>query len=211
MIELILGGARSGKSALAQRRAEASGRPVTLIVTAQRQDHDPEFLARIAHHEAQRTPQWKVIEEPYQLHQALSQADTAEGLILIDCLTLWLSNWLCLNDDAGYAQALEAFQQRLTQLRSPVIMVSNETGLGVVPLGELTRRFVDASGRLHQWLAGQAERVTFCVAGLPMELKPAPVIHHIEYAHSQQSHFQQSHSQHAPHSQHDQPQTRKPS
>lgn len=169
MIELILGGARSGKSALAEEAAGDSGLAVTYIATSQ--PLDDAMADRVALHRAQRPSHWGLVEEPTALAAAM-RASAAEGrCILVDCLTLWLTN-LLLHDDA---QRLEtecaALIETLPDLPGRIILVSNETGLGIVPLGELTRRYVDEAGWLHQKLARLSHRVTFCIAGLPMVLK----------------------------------------
>ena len=169
MLELILGGARSGKSRLAERLALESGLAVTYVATAQA--GDGEMGARIAHHQARRPADWALLEEPIQLMQALSDHAAENRCLLVDCLTLWLTNLLCLDEGAQLAKQRDALLQRIGELPGRIILVSNETGLGVVPLGELTRRYVDEAGWLHQALAERAQRVTFCVAGLPMVLK----------------------------------------
>lgn len=168
MIDFILGGARSGKSRLAEQRATASGRNVIYIATAE--SRDGEMSERIAHHRRQRPSHWHTVEEPLHLAAAIARHATADNLILVDCLTLWLSNLLCREDEALLKQETEALVEIL-QTRPEIILVSNETGLGVVPMGELTRRFVDEAGWLHQTLAVHADRVTFVVAGLPQILK----------------------------------------
>lgn len=169
MIDFILGGARSGKSYLAEQRAIASQKQVIYIATAQA--HDVEMLQRIEHHQQRRPNHWKILEEPYDLVKIIAKYDQSEYLILIDCLTLWMSNLLMLENQDWANDQIEGFLVQIPKLQSDVILVSNETGLGVVPMGELTRRFVDESGRLHQRLGKIADRVSFCVAGFPMILK----------------------------------------
>ena len=169
MHELILGGARSGKSRLAERLARESGLPVRYIATAQALDD--EMQSRIASHRAQRPADWNVIEEPIELARVLRENAAPERCLLVDCLTLWLSNLLLAADQTTFAREREALLACLSQLPGRIILVSNETGLGVVPLGQLSRRFVDEAGWLHQALAERCERVQFCVAGLPMVLK----------------------------------------
>lgn len=170
MIELILGGARSGKSALAEQKAIASGLTVTYVATANPVDmvEDSEMLARIAQHRAQRPAEWLVVEEPLYLATLLKSLAAPEKLLLVDCLTLWLSNLLYKDAVLKETQAL---LDVLPTLPGHVILVSNEVGMGIVPLGELTRRYVDEAGRLHQKVAAQANRVTFVAAGLPLVLK----------------------------------------
>ena len=169
MRTLILGGARSGKSALAERLAQESGHEVVYIATAQA--GDAEMMARIAHHRARRPAHWHSVEEPLALAAALRMHARPGRCVLVDCLTLWLSNLLGAEDQARFAQERHALFDVLPSLTGQVLLVSNEVGLGVVPMGELTRRFVDEAGRLHQALAGQCERVLFVAAGLPLALK----------------------------------------
>ncbi|WP_236450748.1 bifunctional adenosylcobinamide kinase/adenosylcobinamide-phosphate guanylyltransferase [Stutzerimonas stutzeri] len=171
MLELILGGARSGKSRFAERLAAESGLAVTYIATSQALDG--EMSARIAHHRQRRPVHWSLVEEPLQLARVLREQAAPQRCLLVDCLTLWLTNLLMLDDAARLAEARDALLECLPELPGRIILVSNETGLGVVPLGELTRRYVDEAGWLHQAVADRAHRVTFMVAGLPMTLKGA--------------------------------------
>ncbi len=166
MRELILGGARSGKSALAQQHAEASGLKIICIVTAT--PDDAEMAERIAHHQANRPPAWRVVEEPVELAAALMEHADRSHCLLVDCLTLWLNNVL---SDGAFDQQRAALLDTLPRLPGRIILVGNEIGLGVIPMGKLTRRFVDENGRLHQEIASHCERVTLCAAGLPMTLK----------------------------------------
>jgi adenosylcobinamide kinase/adenosylcobinamide-phosphate guanylyltransferase len=169
MHSLILGGARSGKSALAERLACESGCDVVYLATAQA--HDDEMTARIAHHRAQRPAHWRCVEEPLALADTL-RAQARDGrCLLVDCLTLWLSNLLGQSDPARFANERDALLRTLPELPGDVIFVSNEVGLGIVPMGELSRRFVDEAGRLHQALAVRCDRVIFVAAGLPLALK----------------------------------------
>ena len=169
MIQLILGGARSGKSRLAEQKAKDSGLRVTYVATAQA--YDDEMRERIQHHQADRPAEWGLIEEPLYLADRLVQIDQANQLILVDCLTLWMSN-LLLNEQKDFQpKQCQKLLEVLPTLRSEIILVSNETGLGVVPMGQLSRKFVDESGRLHQQLGQIADHVVFCVAGFPMVLK----------------------------------------
>ena len=169
MHELILGGARSGKSRLAEQRAADSGLRVTYVATSQALDS--EMAARIEHHRARRPAHWGLVEEPLALARVLREQAAPECCLLVDCLTLWLTNLLMLDDPARLAAERQALLEALPELPGRIILVSNETGLGVVPLGELTRRYVDEAGWLHQALAAACQRVTFTVAGLPMVLK----------------------------------------
>ncbi len=169
MLELILGGARSGKSRLAEQRAADSALPVTYIATSQALDG--EMNTRIQHHRERRPAHWALVEEPLELARVLGEQAAQDKCLLVDCLTLWLTNLLMLDDPARLGAEREALLACLDELPGRIILVSNETGLGVVPLGELTRRYVDEAGWLHQALAEHCQRVIFTVAGLPMVLK----------------------------------------
>lgn len=173
MRELILGGARSGKSGFAERLARESGWGVTLIATAQ--PGDTEMAARIRRHRASRPADWRVVEEPLALAGALRAQATNERCLLVDCLTLWLSNLLHAADDSLLARERTFLLETVPVLPGRIIFVSNEVGMGIVPMGELTRRFCDEAGRLHQDIARVCDRVTFIAAGLPLVLKPAGV------------------------------------
>ena len=169
MPELILGGARSGKSRLAERLAGESGLRVTYVATSQ--PLDGEMSARVAHHRARRPAHWGLVEEPLELARVLRESAAPDACLLVDCLTLWLTNLLMLDDPARLDAEREALLACLGELPGRLLLVSNETGLGVVPLGELTRRYVDEAGWLHQAIAERCERVVFTVVGLPMILK----------------------------------------
>lgn len=169
MRTLILGGARSGKSGLAERLARDSGREVVYIATAQA--HDAEMAARISHHRDRRPAHWQSVEEPLALADTLRAYAHPDRCVLVDCLTLWLSNLLGDADDKRLGHECEALLDVLPALPGELLFVSNEVGLGVVPMGELTRRFVDEAGRLHQAMAARCERVLFVAAGLPLPLK----------------------------------------
>jgi len=166
--ELILGGARSGKSTLAEQRALQSGLELVYVATATA--GDSEMTARIRHHQQRRGDAWALVEAPLNLADALRQQHGEPRCIVVDCLTLWLSN--CLHHECWEAQK-RALLDALPHLSGHIIFVSNETGLGVVPMGELSRRFVDEAGFLHQQLAALCQRVTLTVAGLPLVLKEA--------------------------------------
>lgn len=171
MLTLILGGARSGKSRLALQRAEATGQSVVYIATAQA--HDAEMAERIARHQAERPPHWTTVEAPLDLAGAIHAAKA--GCIVVDCLTLWLTNCLCQPDPAAFDGPRAALLAALAARRDvELILVGNETGLGIIPLGELTRRFVDEAGWLNQDLARLADEVIFVAAGLPFFLKGNP-------------------------------------
>ncbi|MGY2377698.1 bifunctional adenosylcobinamide kinase/adenosylcobinamide-phosphate guanylyltransferase [Pseudomonas sp. SDO524_S393] len=169
MRQLILGGARSGKSRLAEKLASDSGLPVIYIATSQ--PLDGEMSARVALHRERRPQAWGLVEEPVELARVLRDNAAPERCLLVDCLTLWLTNLLMLDDPQRLALEREALLDSLATLPGNIIFVSNETGLGVVPLGELTRRYVDEAGWLHQALAERCQRVVLTVAGLPLTLK----------------------------------------
>lgn len=173
MLELILGGARSGKSRLAEKLADKSGLEVVYIATSE--PLDGEMNARVVQHRARRPAHWALVEEPLELARVLREQAAPGRCLLVDCLTLWLTNLLMLDDPQRLAVEREALLKTLPRLPGRIILVSNETGLGVVPLGELSRRYVDEAGWLHQALAAQCQRVLFTVAGLPMVLKGEPL------------------------------------
>jgi adenosylcobinamide kinase/adenosylcobinamide-phosphate guanylyltransferase len=163
---LITGGARSGKSRRAEARARAfPGRPI-YIATAE--PLDAEMRERIANHRARRGSGWIEREVPLDLTQALIETDGA-GARLVDCLTLWLSN--LMHADRDWSLEVEKLAAALPHRTSPVIMVTNEVGLGIVPDNALARAFRDAAGIMNQTIAGVADDVEFVVAGLPMKLK----------------------------------------
>lgn len=170
MKTLILGGARSGKSALAEKFARDGGREVVYVATAEA--GDDEMRTRIAHHRARRPAEWSCVEEPLALATALEIHARADRTILVDCLTLWLSNVLHAGD-ARFESERAALLDALPKLSGEILLVGNEVGLGVVPMGALSRRFVDEAGRLNQSIAAVAERVLFVAAGLPVAMKGA--------------------------------------
>ena len=163
---LVLGGARSGKSRLAEHLVEAAAPAGTYCATAEA--GDDEMRERIAVHRARRGTFWQTIEAPFDLTAPIGAA-TAERPLLIDCLTLWLSNLLLAGRplDAEFATLRAALRDAL----GPIVLVANEVGLGLVPGTPLGRRFRDAAGRLNQEVAALADRVVFVAAGLPLVLK----------------------------------------
>lgn len=169
MRNLILGGARSGKSRLAEQLAIDSGLVVTYIATSE--PLDGEMNDRVRLHRQRRPAHWKLIEEPLALAAVLRAEALPGRCLLVDCLTLWLTNLLMLDDPKRLAAERDALLDCLEQLPGTIILVSNETGLGVVPMGELTRRYVDLAGWLHQSIAERCQRVVLTVAGLPLMLK----------------------------------------
>jgi adenosylcobinamide kinase / adenosylcobinamide-phosphate guanylyltransferase len=170
-VTLILGGARSGKSALAERLVLDSGLRPVYLATAQ--VLDAEMADRIGRHRRERRDAaWLTVEEPLDLARALASAAAAERAVLVDCLTLWVTNLLLAERDVN--TAADELLACLAGLPGPAVLVSNEVGLGIVPMGELSRAFVDHAGRLHQRLAALADWVRFVAAGLPLELKAPP-------------------------------------
>lgn len=164
---LITGGARSGKSLRAETRARAlPGRPV-YIATAEALD--AEMAARIALHRARRDAHWREIEAPLDLVGALDASDGAEGARLVDCLTLWLSNLMHAGRDPEAETA--ALVAALGRQRAPVMLVTNEVGLGIVPENALARAFRDAAGRMNASVAAAADEAELVVAGLALPLK----------------------------------------
>ncbi len=177
MKTLVLGGARSGKSAYAEscardvserKGSQALVSSQSLIYIATGSAGDEEMAARIRHHQAARDDDWFLIEEPMDLAGALEKLNDKKYTIVIDCLTLWLTNCLCAGQ---LAQHKNNFLEILSDHQADIFIVSNEVGSGIVPLGELSREFVDQSGWLNQELARLCERVNLVVAGLPLSLK----------------------------------------
>ncbi|PWC50496.1 bifunctional adenosylcobinamide kinase/adenosylcobinamide-phosphate guanylyltransferase [Azospirillum sp. TSA6c] len=169
-VTLVLGGARSGKSRYAEGLVTASGGPRVYIATSQ--VWDAEMAERVAKHRDDRGPDWTTIEEPRDLTATLRR-QAAEGTgVLVDCLTLWLTNLMMAETDIAAETA--ALVELLPTLPGRVVLVSNEVGLGIVPDNALARRFRDHAGRLHQSIAAVAPRVVLTVAGLPMFVKGTP-------------------------------------
>ena len=181
---LVFGGARSGKSALAERLARESGNEVVYLATSHA--GDAEMAARIAHHRARRPAEWQTVEEPTALARTLRTLCSPERIVLVDCLTLWLTNLMFAArqdyPEVGPVDLPPRFAREraalLDWLDAPssgdVVFVSNEVGMGIVPFGAVSRAFVDEAGRLNQDVAARCERVLFVAAGLPLALKGAP-------------------------------------
>jgi len=172
-VHLVLGGARSGKSTFAEKLAATSELAVTYIATAQ--VYDDEFAKRIAHHQARRPADWQVIEAPFNLASVLESHATGNSCVIVDCLTLWLAQCICpdcaLPETVSWENERAALVKALPNLKGEVILVSNEVGMGIVPLGEINRQFQDEQGRLNQSIATLADKVSFITAGLPIQLK----------------------------------------
>lgn len=169
MKSLILGGVRSGKSRYAEHLAAAHNGPVAVIVTATAGDE--EMADRIAAHRARRPKHWHVVEEPIALGHALSAWTRPGSVVIVDCLTLWLTNILLRSDTELLQQESAALLHALRSALGTVILVGNEVGYGIVPVNELARRFADEAGSLHQRLAQGCDRVVLMVAGLPLTIK----------------------------------------
>ena len=166
-ITLVLGGARSGKSRHAEALVEESARSGTYCATAE--PGDAEMAARIAAHRTRRGAFWRTVEEPLALANAIAEHTNPDRPLLVDCLTLWLSNLIGANCDLDAESA--ALAAALRGAEGAVVLVANEVGLGLVPETPLGRRFRDAAGRLNQEVAALADRVVFVAAGLPLVLK----------------------------------------
>ncbi len=166
---LVLGGARSGKSAFAERLVTQSGLDAVYVATAQA--GDGEMRARIATHQARRGPEWQTVEEPLELGEILAEHAGRGRAVLVDCLTLWLSNLMFAERDVAAETA--ALADVMRGLSGRVVLVSNEVGMGIVPDNALARDFRDAQGRLNQSMAHVCGRVILVAAGLPLQLKPS--------------------------------------
>ncbi|WP_420384153.1 bifunctional adenosylcobinamide kinase/adenosylcobinamide-phosphate guanylyltransferase [Novosphingobium sp.] len=164
---MIIGGARSGKSRLAQTRAEATGLTPVFIATGQA--FDDEMRDRIARHRDDRGDEWLTIESPYALAEAISAQAAADRVLLVDCLTLWVSNLMLADHDI--AAALDGLAAAITRAPGPVILVTNEVGWGIVPDNALARRFRDEAGRVNQRVAACVDEVMLVCAGLALKLK----------------------------------------
>ena len=165
-VTLVLGGARSGKSRFAENLVITVG-PGTYIATAE--PRDPEMQGRIDRHRIRRGPSWQTVEAPLDLVGALTMAEAEGAPILVDCLTLWLSN--LMEADRQIASETDSLISRLSGIQCPVVLVSNEVGQGIVPANPLARRFRDHAGILNQAIAAHADRVYFITAGIPTQLK----------------------------------------
>ena len=171
---LVLGGARSGKSRHALEQARLAGTSVAFLATARALDGD--MATRIGRHRAERPARWTTIEEPYEVPAASRRAARSHDLVVVDCVTVWVSNLMERgDDDALVLAAVDDLAKLLRERLVSVILVSNEVGEGVHPPTELGRRFRDLLGLANQRLAAAADRVTLMVAGLPLTAKDAPL------------------------------------
>lgn len=166
-LSVVLGGARSGKSRYAEALVTRVPPPWTYIATAQA--FDDEMRVRIAEHRTRRNEGWHTVEAPFDLANAIGNGGEQNNAILVDCLTLWLSNLFLAGRQLSEERAL--LDAALDTVKVPVVLVSNEVGLGIVPETAVGREFRDEAGWLHQHLAARAGRVIFMVAGLPMTVK----------------------------------------
>ena len=169
MKTLILGGVRSGKSRLAERIALDSGLPVTCLVTAQ--PLDAEMAERIESHRTHRPAGWSVIEEPVHLARVLHQWKPTGGCLIIDCLTLWLTNLMCSGNQDLTEHERELFLEIFPGMPGEIVVIGNETSMGIIPVDGMSRRYCDLAGALHQNVAEMSDRVILTVAGLPQVLK----------------------------------------
>jgi adenosylcobinamide kinase / adenosylcobinamide-phosphate guanylyltransferase len=169
---LVLGGARSGKSAYAQSIAETCASERLYLATAAAGDE--EMAARIARHRADRGQGWMTLEEPLEVASALAAEPRPSRVVVVDCLTLWLSNLMLAGREP--ATAIAGLARAIGDLAGPVILVSNEVGLGIVPEHRLGREFRDWQGRANREIAHACDAAVFIAAGLPVQLKPAPAL-----------------------------------
>jgi len=173
---LVLGGTRSGKSRLAESLAAAQGGPVAYLATALTDPSDPEMTARIARHRERRPSHWTTHEIPRELEQVLPELASSNGSVLVDCVTLWITNLILglgggpALDDAAVLEAVDRVS-RMSSSDCRIIWVSNEVGSGIIPENPLARRFADLQGLVNQRLATVCDAVYFCVAGLSVQLK----------------------------------------
>ncbi len=169
-LTLVLGGTRSGKSRYALTLAAARPAPRLYLATAQAGDE--EMAARIARHRRERGPEWHTWEIPLEVPEAITRAQGSYGVILVDCLTMWLANLMAQDrSPADLQAACDRLLAAVQASSAPIVLVSNEVGLGIVPDNPLAREFRDRAGQLHQRLAEHAVQVLFLAAGLPLVLK----------------------------------------
>lgn len=171
-ITFVIGGCRSGKSSFALAQANKAAKKNKCFI-ATSQPLDPEMEKRVEKHQKERGKDWQTIEEPVLIHEIVNEYSGRAHVILIDCLTLWLSNLLYHSYDTdGVLEILNQFENALLNCRCPVFIVSNEVGLGIVPENRLAREFRDLAGMIHQRMAKLSDRVVMTVAGIALEIKP---------------------------------------
>lgn len=169
-IIFITGGARSGKSRLAEKIAEDMGSPLCYIATGER--GDAEMSARIEAHRSRRGEKWRTVEEPLRLTEAIRASDGRFRAVLVDCITLWLTNLLLTHNNADRTlDEVRELASLLPGLKTPLILVSNEVGMGIVPENALSRTFRDLAGRANEYLAAAADEVYVTFSGIPLRLK----------------------------------------
>lgn len=169
MKHLVLGGVRSGKSAFAQEQVAASGKPVCYVATSQVWDDD--MADRVRLHKDNRPSEWQLIEEPFALASVLHSLNSPDQAVIVECFTLWMTNLLCLEDEARLQEEKQALLKAVAAFEGDLVLVSSEVGLGIMPMNALARRFGDEAGAMNQALAKLTDRVTFVAAGLPLPLK----------------------------------------
>lgn len=174
-IIFVIGGCRSGKSSFALEEANRmAGRDKYFIATSV--PRDPEMQIRVDKHRKERGEGWQTIEEPVLIHEKIKEYSNHANVILIDCLTLWLSNLMAeTHDDTGILRFLDQLETALLTCPCPVILVSNEVGLGIVPENKLARQFRDLAGMIHQRMAKVSDRVVMTIAGIGVQIKPGPI------------------------------------
>lgn len=169
MKHLVLGGVRSGKSAFAQEQVAASGKSVCYVATSQVWDDD--MADRVRLHKDNRPTEWQLIEEPLALARVLHSLNSPDQAVIVECFTLWMTNLLCLEDEARLEEEKQALLKAVETFEGDLVLVSSEVGLGIMPMNALARRFGDETGAMNQALAKLTDRVTFVAAGLPLKLK----------------------------------------
>jgi len=169
MKTLVLGGVKSGKSRFAESLASNSHKPVHYLATATADDQ--EMLERIRHHQAQRPSGWNLIEEPLSVGEQIQALNFTQNCVLLDCLTLWLTNCLINDDPSRFPMERAALIKAVSEFQGTLVMVSNESNQGITPMGALSRRYCDEAGLMHQELASLCDLVVVTMAGLPLYLK----------------------------------------
>ncbi|NWH03683.1 bifunctional adenosylcobinamide kinase/adenosylcobinamide-phosphate guanylyltransferase [Desulfobacter latus] len=172
---LVLGGCRSGKSGFAKQAADHMARDKKIYL-ATSVPTDREMKERVKHHQEDRGPDWATIEEPIRIHETIDRACVQAKVILVDCLTLWVSNLLLQEtNEAGIMAAVDRLMDALNRSTCPVILVSNEVGYGIVPENSLARQFRDMAGLVNQRVARAVDEVVVSMAGIPVRIKPNPI------------------------------------